>query len=138
MRRDILFRILLSLLGAAFVLWGIGSLALGVFGEQDMAVITSVRRQGGERTDGKPGRYTYSIGYTFTLPNGRKIDSSATKIANAVYLKADGASLAPVRYFKFAPYINALEDNTQLSLGHLILVGTGTFLIIIMNRKKPQ
>ena len=134
-RKNPVMRILITLLGLAFVFWGFGSVVLGLIGERDTAVITSTRQQGGERSDGKPGRYTYSIGYTFTLPEGKSIHGSTTKIGTAIYFKADGTSTAPVRYLKQAPFINTLEENTKLSMGQFIMVVVGVFLIIVMNKK---
>lgn len=131
-------RILITLLGLLLVLWGVGSVVLGVVGERDTAVITSIRRQGGERNDSKPGRYTYSVGYTFTLPNGKRVDSSTTKISSAIFLRADGTSTTPVRYLKSAPFINTMEEDTKPSIGQLALVAVGNFLIIVMNKRREN
>ena len=65
MKRKLLPRILIALLGTALILWGAGRIALGIIGEPETAIITHIRREGGERTDIKPGRYTYNISYTF-------------------------------------------------------------------------
>ncbi|MCL6559996.1 MAG: hypothetical protein K6U74_14645 [Firmicutes bacterium] len=135
MKHSIVARLLISLLGLALMLWGISTVTLWFAGESATAVITSIHREGGERSDGKPGRYTYSIGYTFTLSDGRRVDGSAKKIGGAVYVKADGTSTAPVRYLKVAPFINTLEENTRPSFGQPALVVAGILLIIVMNRK---
>ncbi len=136
MKQKILPRILLSLLGLALILLGIANTALGVVGESDIAVITSVRRVGGERAGGRPGRYTYSIGYTFTLPDGKKIDGFTEKIGDSVYLKADGTSTARVRYFPGFPYFNAMEKDTGFGAGQVVLILTGSFIIFFMNSKR--
>lgn len=136
MKHSILARILLSLLGMAFILYNIGSPLLGVFGERDTAVLTSIRRQGGERDEMIPGRYTYSIGYTFAIPDGRKINGTSTFVGNAVYLKGDGTSTILIRYFKQAPFINVPEKETKPSIGRLMSVGLGIFLIYAMRQKK--
>lgn len=44
-------RILLSMLGMAFLLYSVGAPLLGIIGERDTALITSIRRQGGERNE---------------------------------------------------------------------------------------
>ena len=132
-RKKIGARILISLLGVSFILWGVGTIVLGIIGEHETAVITSIRRQGGERSDGKPGRYTYSIGYTFILPDGKRVSGSTTKIRNAVFLKTEGKSVAPVRYLKSMPTINALEEDTKPSFGQLMVIFVGTCLIVVMN-----
>lgn len=72
MKHSIIARILITLLGIALVLMGVSQAILGFAGKSTSAVITDIRREGGERTDGKPGRYTYNISYTFTLPDGKE------------------------------------------------------------------
>lgn len=66
------FRILISLIGVAFIAWGLTTLALAFAGNKTTAVITDIRREGGERNEAKRGRYTYNTSYTFVLPNGKK------------------------------------------------------------------
>ena len=73
-------RILITLLGIALILTGISEVFLGFAGERADAVVTDIRREGGERTDGRPGRYTYNIGYAFTLSDGRTINGFTKKI----------------------------------------------------------
>lgn len=135
MRAKVLPRLLLSLLGVALVLWGLSSVMLWFAGEKADAVITHIRRQGGERNEVTPGRYTYIISYTFTLPDGRLVDGYVSKIGNAVFVKASGKSILPIRYFLAAPFINEPEKDTQPSLGQLVLVATGVFLIVAINRE---
>lgn len=60
-------RILISIIGVALMLWGLGDLALGIYGNRAVAVITSIRSQGAERDDVKPGQYTYQ-GVTSSSP----------------------------------------------------------------------
>lgn len=136
MKRKLLPRILISLLGTAFILWGFMSAAIGIFGEETTAMITHIRREGGERADVKPNRYTYNISYTFTLPDGKEIHGYTREIGDAVYLKADGTGRIAVQYIKEMPYINAPEENQQFPLKPLILSGVGIFFIVQMNRKK--
>lgn len=73
MKSKLLPRIFITLLGAALILWGAGKIALGIIGKPEKAVITHIRREGGERTDVKPGRYTYNISYTFPLPCAKEL-----------------------------------------------------------------
>ena len=129
-------RFFLSLLGFAFIAWGLATTTLGFAGEKGTAVITGIRREGGERNDGKRGRYTYNISYTFKLYNGKSVNGLSKRIGSAIYLKADGKSKASVRYFSFFPYISALEEDTKAGFGQFILVATGCFLIFIINRRK--
>ena len=130
----ILPRILISLLGAAMILMGISGILLGFFGESAPGVITNIRREGGERADAVPGRYTYNISYTFTLPDGREIDGMTKRIGSAVYVKADGTSAVRIRYFPFFPYLSAIEHDTGLRGEQLVLILAGSLLIYLMNR----
>ena len=108
---------------------------LGFAGKSAFAVITNIRCEGGERTDGKPGRYTYIISYTFTLPDGKEINGFARKIGNSVYLKADGTSTVRVRYFPACPYVNIMERDTGFGAGQLVLIFTGIALIFLIDMK---
>lgn len=90
MKTKLLPRIFITLLGAALILWAVGGLALGLFGERAAAVVTDIRREGGERAEAVPNRYTYNISYTFAPPDGREVHGAAKKIGDAVYLRADG------------------------------------------------
>lgn len=127
-------RILITLLGLAIILWGISDCMLGFYGKEATAVITSIRREGGERNETTPNRYTFNIGYTFTLPDGRVIDGFTKKIGSPVFLKADGTSTTQVRYLPNFPYINALEEESGFGKRQVILIITGVFLIILVNR----
>lgn len=132
----IVTRFFITLLGAALIAWGLATIALGFMGEKGTAVITDIRREGGERNEGKRGRYTYNISYTFSLPNGKSVNGLSKRIGSAIYLKADGKSKASVRYFSFFPYVNALKEDTKPGFGQFILVAAGCFLIFIINRRK--
>ncbi len=134
----IITRFFITLLGVAFILWGLSTILLGIYGEKTAAVITSIRREGGERNEIIRGQYTYNISYSFKLPDGKSVDGYTKRIGDAVYLKADGKSRAFVRYLSFFPFINTLEQNTKPGIGQLILVGIGCFLIFIINRRKTN
>ena len=132
----LLTHIFITILGVAFIAWGISTIMLGFFGQKESALITDIRREGGERNEMIRGRYTYNISYTFTLPNGKNVNGVTKRIGDSIYLKADGKSKATVKYFSFFPYINALEQDTKPGWGQLILIAIGCLLIYIMNRRK--
>lgn len=138
MKNSLAGRIFLTVVGAALILVGISNIALGIAGRRTTAVVTSIRREGGERTDGKPGRYTYSIGYTFTLPDGRKINGASKRISDSVYLKADGSSTARVRYFEAFPYLSAMETDTGLGLGQMVMIVIGAGVIAMVNPRQKS
>ena len=129
-------RVFITLLAIALIVYGMGMTMLGFVGTRATAVITSIRRQGGERDEAVPGRYTYSIGYRFALPDGRIVDGSTTRIGDSVYVKATGTSTAPVRYFAFFPYFNALESHTAPGIGQLIVAAAGVFIVFAENRRR--
>ena len=135
-RKEAGVRIGISLLGLAFILWGFVSMALGLVGEKGVAVITHIRREGGERNEAIRGRYTYCIAYSFFLPDGRRMDGSTKRIGDSVYLKADGKTTAPVRYFASLPSLNSLEKDARPNPGHAVIIGTGAFLVWVINSKK--
>lgn len=138
MKQKLLPRILISLLGVAFILWGSMSAALGIFGEETTAVITHIRREGGERTDIKPNRYTYNISYNFALPNGMQVDGVYKKIDNAVYIKVDGTGETKVRYLKIMPRVNATEESLRHPLKQVVLMSVGIILLILINQNKSN
>lgn len=136
MKINLLGRILVSVIGAAFILWGLCDLTLGIWGEQDTAVITSVRRQGGERDDAMPGRYTYQIAYRFIDADGKQMNGSFTQTGDAPYTKTNGEGSIIIRYFAAASFINAPEINAKPSLRQPVLIGTGAFLLAVGSRSK--
>jgi len=138
MKKGLIPRILITLLGIGLIFMGMSQAILGFTGKSASAVVTSVRREGGERTDGKPGRYTYNISYTFTLPDGKEVNGFTKHIGDSVYLKADGTSTVRVRYFPVFPYINAMERDAGLGVGQVVLMIAGGVLIFLLNRKKRQ
>lgn len=122
------------------IIFGMVRVTLGFIGEKDTAIITSIRRQGGERNDPVPNRYNYSIGYTFTLPDGKKVDGFTYKIGNAVYVKVSGSntSTTTIRYLTALPQINAPESDTGFSMGNFIIIGAGILVIKLINPRKKR
>jgi len=80
MRYSITARLFLFLIGAFLILYNAGTPLLKFIGSRDTVVVTSIRRQGGERRNNKGRCYTYSIGYVFTITNGREINESVTSM----------------------------------------------------------
>ncbi len=126
--------IIIAVILAAF---GLLRICLGFFGEESTAIITSIRRQGGERNETIPNRYTYSIGYTFITTEGSKIDGSVYKIGGPAYIKPSQSnpSIIPVKYFKRIPMINAPKRDTGLAGGNLILIAAGTIIFLLLRPK---
>lgn len=135
MHRKVSGRILISIIGALLILYGISTVLLGITGQDCTAVITDVRREGGELPLEKSGKYMYNMSYTFELPNGEVFYGYAKKVSDGAYIKKPN-TVATVKYFKSFPHFNALEEDTKFSVGKLILIASGLSLIIIVNRKE--
>lgn len=131
----VLTRVLMTLIGVTLIAYGVSTVALGFVGAKATGVITNVRRQGGERDEAVPGRYTYGIGYRFTLPDGRTIEGSDTKVGGSAYVKASGTSIAKVRYFKSFPHINVLEGHSGFNAGQVVLIAAGALIVYAVNSK---
>ena len=132
--------ILVLFVAVILIIYGLIHISLGIIGEKDTAIITNIRRQGGERNEAVPNRYTYSISYSFTLPDGKEIDGFTYKIGNAVYVKVSksNVSIVPVRYLKAFPQINALESDAGIKLGNFIIIGAGIVLIKLIKPRKKR
>lgn len=138
MNKSAISHLLLGLIGAAFILWGVLLACLGLFGQSTSAALTTVRREPGEWNDGKPGRYTYSIGYRFILPDGREMQGTAKKIDDGVYLKGDGSGRLQIRYLTLLPIISSPESQAGNPITPLIFIFTGSFLLLVAKPRKKQ
>jgi len=66
---------------------------------------------------------------------GKSIDGYTTKISSGGYIKSPNF-ITTVRYFQGFPYLNVLEEETKPTLGQLVLIVAGSFLIYAMNSRK--
>jgi hypothetical protein len=131
--KKVLTKILLIVIGTAFVLYGVVIPLLPVVGEKASGKITVIRREGGERNETTPNRYSYSVGYEFALEDGTVICGNTKVIGNAT-----SAGIATthtnVFYLNIFPYINARESDTAFTIGNVILVSVGVLLIAVALR----
>lgn len=134
MKKNYFGRILITTIGVLLVLMSIILSMLGIIGEKAAGLITDVRREMGERADTKPGMYTYNISYSFEMPDGKTIYGSSKKISDGVYLKKPNTTVN-IRYLKFFPHINALEQDSVLDVGKFIMIATGGVLVFVVNKK---
>lgn len=58
---DVFMRLLVTLIGAAFITWGLMTIALGFFGAKSIGTIDAIRREPGKQNETIPKRYTYAI-----------------------------------------------------------------------------
>ncbi len=134
-KSQFIWRIVISIVGAAMILLALRNISLYYFGEQTIASISVSRRGGSSDSSVSSNRYEWSVDYSFMDSDGnphnghttvRGSDTSAGSISSSVY------------YFPFAPYLNALSKDASPSVGQPILIGLGIFLIFVMNKKKKH
>ena len=129
-------KVFLIFIGIGLSLYGMMMPLLSVVGEKTQGTITVVRREGGERDETIPNRYSYSVGFEFLLDDGTVIYGNTKVIGNA-YNAGISRGQASIRYLKIFPYLNALESDTTLSVEHVILIAVGVFIITINLRSRP-
>jgi hypothetical protein len=133
--KNVFARILLAFIGTLLLLYGAIMPLLSVIGEKTWGDITVVRREGGERNETVSNRYTYSVGYEFTLNDGTVIYGNTKVIGNAY---SAGIPMGPtaVRYLKVFPSLNALEVDAIFSMGTVILAAAGILLLVVALRRE--
>jgi hypothetical protein len=123
-------------LGAALLAWALFTPALGLFGRETDASVTHVRRQGGERGEALPNRYTFIVSYRFVLPDGRVVESSTQMIGDYANIPAlHAARPLQVRYVPLWPWINSLSIQARPNLEHLLVAVVGWVLLFGLWRK---
>ena len=129
-------KIFLLIIGIGLSLYGMMMPLLSVIDERTPGMITVVRREGGDRDEAIPNRYSYSVGYEFLLDDGTVISGNTKVIGNA-YNAGISKGQASIRYLKILPYVNALEADTTLSVEHVILIAVGVFIVVTNLRSRP-
>lgn len=134
-----LSRILLRLLGLILMAWGIAMPLLGLVGETADATVTHVRRQGGERNEALPNRYTYIIDYQFSLPPRQQINGFSYVLGSSYGIpSSQGGKQVKVRYMPLFPHLNTLEKQANPNLEHLIVLGVGYLLAFGLWRNRKS
>ncbi len=135
--KNVFARILLAFIGILLLLYGTMMPLLSMIGEKTWGEITVVRREGGERNVAVPNRYTYSVGYEFSLDNGAIVYGNTKVIGNA-YSAGIPMGRTAIRYLKVFPHLNALEQDARLSIGTVILMAAGILLLVVALRKRDK
>jgi len=133
--KNYFWRFVISLIGIILIMFPIYQVTIGLFGENTIGTITSYERILGERNEIIPNRYTYSLGYAFTI-NNELYYGSTTIINSPIYIKPNGNQLIEIQYMINYPYLNALTIDTSINIGKFVLMGFGVLLICVMNPKK--
>lgn len=120
-------KVIFGSVGTLLALYAVLIPLLGVVGEKTIAEVTVVRREPGDRQDPVANRYSYAVGFEFTLPDGRIIPGN-TKVIGSASQANFSKGPHPVRYLAAFPYINALEADTSFDLGKIVMLGIGLML----------
>ncbi|MGD9569753.1 MAG: hypothetical protein AB7V48_15825 [Sedimentibacter sp.] len=131
MFKKLAVRMFVTIIGILFIMYSIVWGMLGILGEKTTGLITDVRREMGERDEPKSGSYTYSISYSFELPDGKLVYGYAKEISDGVFIKKPNTSVN-VRYLEILPQINALEKDAAFDLGKITMILTGCFLVFVV------
>lgn len=127
-------RIFLLAAGLLLLLYGAVTPLLPFIGQRASGEITTVRRELGERSDPLPNRYSYSVGYEFTLPDGRVIHGN-TKVIGSSFNSGIAKGKAGVLYLPGLPWVNALERETRFDAGKIAILAAGAFLCFMAFRQ---
>ena len=128
------WRIVISAVGVSLILIAVFNFTLYFIGESALGSV-STRRFGGASDQYQPNqRYEWSVDYTFTDENGVVYSGHTTRRGSDISVKTDSR----VYYFSFAPYMNALEKEAEPNMGQPLLIGTGLFLLFVMNKKNRR
>jgi hypothetical protein len=130
-------RIILCVAGLLLALYGTLIPLLPLIGARATGEITVIRRELGDRQDPVANRYSYSVGYEFTLPDGRIIPGNTKVIGSAVSAGISKGSSA-VFYLPAQPYVNALERDTRFDLGKVAILAAGVFLCFAAVTRKTK
>jgi len=120
-------KIFLFVTGLALVIHATGTSLLPYVGKRVMGDITTIRRELGERQDPVANRYSYAVGYEFSLPDGQVIPGN-TKVIGSSFSAGISKGPAAIRYLPGFPWLNALEQETGFNSGKAVLLAAGTFL----------
>jgi len=130
-------RIILGVVGLLLAFYGTLIPLLPLVGARAAGEITVIRRELGDRQDPMPNRYSYSVGFEFTLPDGRIIPGNTKVIGSAVSAGISKGKSA-VFYLPALPYVNALERDTRFDLGKVAILAAGVFLCFAAARRKTK
>lgn len=133
--RIALERIFLALMGLLFIVYGLMIPVLNMAGSKTIGNITDIRREGGERNEMIPNRYTWAVTYEFDIPGGKEYSGNTKVIGSAM---SSGVSKGPVTvmYLKPFPYLNAIDGSNFFPLERIIILAVGILFAFLLFRKK--
>ncbi len=133
----VLEKIFLALMGLLFIIYGLMVPVLNVAGSKAIGSITDIRREGGERNEMIPNRYSWSVTYEFDVPGGKEYSGNTKVIGSAM---SSGVSKGPVTvmYLKPFPYLNAIDESSFFPLERIIILAAGVLFAFLLFRKKKD
>ncbi len=134
-KSPILPRIIVFAVGVLLALYGAVMPLLPFIGARASGEITVIRRELGDRQDPMPNRYSYSVGYEFSLPDGR-IVSGTTKTIGSATSAGMSKGKSGVYYLPGLPYVNALEKDARFDFGKIALLAAGIFLCLASSKSR--
>ena len=132
-------RALVLCIGVMMLLWGAYMPLVAVCGSQAEGQITHVRRQGGERREAVPNRYTYMISYEFRLPNGERVTGHTQRVGD--YFSPKQVSIGrrvDVRYFSFLPSLAVMDRNWGSLIENMVVACVGAVLVFLLGFQKRK
>jgi hypothetical protein len=130
-------RIIVFVVGLLLTLYGTVIPLLPLIGARASGEITVIRRELGDRQAPVANSYSYSVGFEFTLPDGRVIPGNTKTIGTAMSAGISKGASA-VFYLPALPYINALERDVRFGLGKVAILAAGLFLCFAAFRRKVR
>ena len=117
---------LVLVIGLLFVLRGLSLLLIGAFGQSSPALNVTVRRQGGERAETVPNRYTWVMSYDFKTRDGILVSGFTQNVGSS---HSSGQALRNISYLTAFPFINAPSEQTGMSVASLLHIGMGGLIL---------
>jgi len=112
----------------------VGNLSLFFFGKSATADVTTRLYGGADNGRHVSQRYEWSVDYNFSAKEGKPHSGHTNRRGNDLGVKVENT----VFYFSFAPFINSLKNEAEPNIGQPFLLGIGTLLLFVMNKKKKK
>ncbi|MHB1485547.1 MAG: hypothetical protein ACYCYI_12925 [Saccharofermentanales bacterium] len=130
-------KLFLIVFGLAFLIYGAMIPVLTVAGAKTVGNITTVRREGGERNESVPNRYSYAVGFEFKTTEGKLI-SGNTKVIGGPQNAGISKGPATVMYFRKFPYLNALKESSAFPIERIIIFCLGILFMFMVFKRKTR
>ena len=131
----IFWRVVISMVGLALILLAVGRLVIYLAGEETHIFNVQTRRIGGSDPNQRPdARYEWDIHYSFTGRDGAVHSGYSKRRGGDMGVKVE----RKVHYLPAAPFFNVLEKEGKPSIGQVVMLVLGGFLLYVMNHKNGR